>query len=160
MDQGPRPIEAEGLFDGLRPRAILWGALVDNVATLVASAVLIGSLAPGIVTEDEEAAKRAIEAAAAAPEFLIGSLVLGLACTVLGGYVGARVAGAHFLRHGGWVAVASAVIAALFYLVPADEPALEVPIWYEIAGWSLLLPAGLLGGLVAKSRSSGRSLAN
>jgi hypothetical protein len=90
-----------------------------------------------------------MEALFAEPRFLLWSMVLGLSCTVLGGFVGARRAGALHVRHGGWVAVASAVISLLFMLLPEDASGVAVPLWYDAIGWVLLLPAGLLGGALA-----------
>ncbi len=44
----PPPIQPTGVFDGLRPGAILIGVLVDTLATFVASALLIALFAAGL----------------------------------------------------------------------------------------------------------------
>jgi hypothetical protein len=153
MNQVPPPIQPEGgLFEGLHPGAILLGAVVDNLATLLSFTLLALWIAsPDGLSENEEVAEAAFEAAMASPEFLIGSLILGLACTVLGAFVGARRAGTSHLRHGGWIAVASAALGLLPYLLPSGQPAPSFPLWYEVTGWLLLLPAGLAGGAIAAS---------
>lgn len=150
MEQFPGSIEPQGMFEGLRPGPILVGAVVDNIATLFSFAILVVWLGyPETLNPDQEAANRAIEASMSSPEFLLGTLILGFACTVLGGYVGARRAGRLHLRHGGWVAVISAALGLVFYVLPSEGPGLAVPLWHDVAGWVLLIPAGLLGGAIA-----------
>ena len=145
----PPPIEAPGIFEGLRPRAILIGVVVDHLATLVAGFVLVSIFAAqqgwergGEIPED------ALESLAASPEFLLASLAVGLACTSLGGFVGARRAGSAFARHGGWIGVASALLGLLLQVWsgPSAQPP---PLWLEIVGYLLVIPAGVLGGFLA-----------
>jgi hypothetical protein len=153
----PPTIEPEGMFDGLRPAAILYGAVVDNLATLAASIGLVMWMGSDqVVSEDGEVSRAALEALSAEPEFLLWSALLGLLCTVLGGFVGASRAGAQHLKHGGWVAVASAALGALFMLAPGSGAGTAPPLWYEALGWGLLIPAGLLGGALAKLRATQR----
>jgi len=150
MQPSSRSIEPEGLFDGLKPGAILLGAVVDNLATLVGSIALVVALRPAEVSSpDEEASRAALESLATDPGFLLWSMLLGVACTVLGGYVGARRAGRLHVRHGGWIAVASAALGVAFMLVAGQQPGPARPLWYEALGWALLLPAGLAGGALA-----------
>lgn len=160
MQPSSQSIEPEGLFDGLKPGAILLGAVVDNLATIVGSIALVVVLRPHEVSSpDEEASRAALDALASDPGFLLWSMVLGVACTVLGGYVGARRAGRLHVRHGGWIAVASAALGVAFMLVAGQEPDPARPFWYEAIGWVLLLPAGLSGGALAgfvQARQAGR----
>jgi peptidoglycan/LPS O-acetylase OafA/YrhL len=153
MGSPPKSIEPEGLFDGLKPGAILIGAIVDNLATAVASTGLAGWLASeGAFSEDEEARRAAFDALLTQPDFLLWSLVVGIACTVLGAYVGATRAGSEHVRHGGWIAVTSAAMSLVVALLAGPAPGTGPPFWYAATGWLLLLPAGLLGGLLSKSR--------
>lgn len=148
--QLPSSIDPDGIFDGLKPGAIVIGAIVDHVATVATSIVLFGLLAgEDAFSQDEEISQAAFEALSADPEFLMWSIVLGLSCTVLGAFVGAKRAGRFHLRHGGWVAVASAAIGLLFLLLPAEAAGPPPPFWYDVIGWVLLLPSGLLGGSIA-----------
>jgi hypothetical protein len=41
----PPPIQPTGIFDGLRPGAILIGVIVDNLATIVAGSLLVSLFA-------------------------------------------------------------------------------------------------------------------
>jgi hypothetical protein len=159
MQSFPTSIEPHGIFDGLKPGAILIGAVVDHVATVATSIVLFALLAgESAFSDDEEVTQAAFDALSADPQFLVWSMVLGLSCTVLGAFVGARRAGKLHLRHGGWVAVASAVIGLLYLLLPAEATGPAPPLWYDVVGWVLLLPSGLLGGALSgalHSRLSG-----
>jgi hypothetical protein len=146
----PPAIEAPGIFTGLRPAAILLGVVVDHLATLVASVALVSVLAarePGGAPTEE-----ALDALAATPAFLLASLVVGLACTALGGFVGARRAGCAFVRHGGWIGIGSALVALAS--VAAGSPGPSPPLWVELAGFALVVPAGILGGWLAGVRAS------
>ncbi|MBW2270205.1 MAG: hypothetical protein JRH16_16685 [Deltaproteobacteria bacterium] len=150
MHPSPTSIEPEGLFDGLRPRAILSGAVLDNLATIATSIVLFGLFAgEGALSEDPEVANAAWTALSTNPLFLFCSVVLGLSCTVLGAFVGAWRAGVLHVRHGGWIAVASAAIGTLFLLLPGEASGAAPPLWYDVVGWALLIPAGVLGGALA-----------
>lgn len=149
----PPPIEAPGIFEGLRPRAILIGVVVDHLATLVASFVLVSAFAAQQGWEPSgEIPEDAVESLAASPEFLLASLVVGLACTSLGGFVGARRAGGSFARHGGWIGVLSALLGLLLQI--SSEPgASPPPLWLEFIGYLLVVPAGVLGGFLAGIRA-------
>ncbi len=150
MHPSPAPIEPDGIFDGLKPRAILVGAVVDHVATIGTSIVLFGLLTgEDAFSEDGEVSEAAFEALSADPQFLVWSMVLGLSCTILGAFVGAWRAGTLHLRHGGWVAVTSAVIGFLFLVLPTAASGPAPPLWYDVVGWVLLLPSGLLGGALS-----------
>lgn len=155
----PGPVEPEGVFDGLRWSPILRGAVLDNVLSFVAMLPIALYLAgPDAFSEDEESASQAIEGAAAEPEFLLWSFVVGGAVTVYAGYWAARRAGVFHLRHGGWTAVASALLASLFLLAPGATAGTAPPIWYDALSLALIVPAGVLGGWLARARGArGRS---
>ena len=150
MQSFPTSIEPHGIFDGLKPGSIFIGAVVDQGATLATSIVLFVLFAgEGAFSDDDEVTQAAFDALSADPQFLVWSMVLGLSCTVLGAFVGARRAGKLHLRHGGWVAVASAVIGIFYLLLPAEAAVPAPPLWYDVVGWVLLLPSGLLGGALS-----------
>jgi hypothetical protein len=156
----PRPpaIEPTGIFDGLRPGAILIGVVVDNLATLVASSLLISLFAAGLAGEHgAELPDEALEALLASPEFLLASLIVGLLCTALGAFVGASRAACFCVRHGAWIAVGSAIVALVFYAGQGPGGS-RPPLWFDLLGFALMLPAGALGGLVAHYRLRGRAV--
>jgi hypothetical protein len=146
----PNPIEPDGLLDGLKWGSILFGAVLDNVLTVLGFGLLTASLAgEDAFSQDEEAAKRALQELASSPEFLLFGLLVGVAATATAAFVGARRAGVHHVRHGGWIALCSAALSIVPYLLPGSEPTHSPPVWYEALGWCLLLPSGLAGGYLA-----------
>ena len=146
----PSAIEPQGLFDGLRWSAILGGAVLDNVLTFLASIPIILLVAGGeAFSRDEEAARRAIDQAVVAPEFLFWSFIVGISITVYAALWACRRAGVFHLRHGGWTAVASAVLASLLLLPPGATAGPAPPLWYTGLALALMVPAGVFGGWLA-----------
>jgi hypothetical protein len=146
----PSAIEPDGLLDGLQWGSILLGAVVDNVLTVLGFGLLTASLAgEEAFSGDQEAAERALEEMASSPEFLLAGLLVGVCATAFGAFVGARRAGVHHVRHGGWIAVCSAALSLVPILLAGQAPASSPPLWYEALGWLLLLPSGLAGGYLA-----------
>ena len=145
----PPAIEPTGIFEGLRPGAILIGVVVDNLATLVASSLLVSLFALRLAREHGgELPDEGLEPLLTSPEFLLASLVVGLLCTVLGAFVGASRAACFFVRHGAWIAVGSAIFSVLVY-ASAGQAGPRPPLWYDLLGFTLMIPAGALGGLLA-----------
>jgi len=148
----PPSIQPTGIFEGLKPGAIVFGVFVDTLASILASLLLIGVLSgPPPSGEGGPAGPAPADAApelAASPRYLFASLAVGLACTVLGAFAGARRAACFFVRHGVWVGIGSALVGLLFYGSSGQaEP--RPPLWFDMLGFSLLLPAGALGGYLA-----------
>ncbi len=140
------PAVAEGVFDGLKVRAIALGVVVDHVSTMV-FAILLTLVAGSedITSENEELAKAALETLASSPSFLISGLIGGLLCSVLAAFVGARYAGTRHVQHGAWIVVASSLMVFVVYAGSGSGPG-----WVEALGWLLVLPSGLLGGFLAR----------
>ena len=150
MSSHPSPIEPDGLLDGLRWGSIFFGAVLDNVLTVLGFGLLTASLAgEDAFSENEAAAERALQEMISSPEFLLFGLLLGVSATAIAAFIGARRAGVHHVRHGGWIALCSVALSILPYLIVGSEPAPSPPIWYEAVGWCLLLPSGLAGGYLA-----------
>lgn len=120
-------------------KAVIVGAIVDNVATLVVMLFLMTALASQGLSQDEVVARMKT----ASGEFL--SLIIGLGCTVLGGYVAGRMAGRAEVLHG-------ALVAGIGMLVALLLRESGVPTLYDIIGFAAMLPAGMLGGLTARQR--------
>jgi hypothetical protein len=138
------------MLDGVRWSAVLRGAVLDNVLTVVASVPLAFLLAgEDGLAEDPEQFERTLDQAVETPEFLLWAFVVGLAITVYAAYWASRRAGVLHLRHGGWTAVASLALASLFLLVPGATEGSAAPAWYDALSIALMLPAGVLGGWIA-----------
>jgi hypothetical protein len=146
------PIEPDGVFTGLRWGAILFGAFVDIAATILTSTLLLAAVEPAVLSQDDAVAREAISRMNTSHVYVLGSIALGALCTVLGAFLGARSAGRLHVRHGGWIAVTSALLGMLMLLVDpsaAADPSTAVPLWAEALGWLLILPAGVAGGALA-----------
>lgn len=150
----PPAIEPTSIFAGLRPKAIVIGAIVDTMATLVASMALVLLLAvKHSVDLTEEIPDEVFDELLSTPEGLFWGLILGGLCTVLGGYVGARYAGDHFVRHGAFIGCVSLLLALIgFALLPSGSSA---PLWYDLLGLAVLIPCGAAGGWLAEQRNAG-----
>ncbi len=104
-------------------------------------------------SEDAASAERAMERLFASSEFLFWSAAVGLAITVYAGLWASRRAGALHLRHGGWTAATALVLGTLFLLLPGANEGPAPPLWYETLGVVLMVPAGVLGGWIARALS-------
>jgi hypothetical protein len=145
----PTPaIEPTGVFEGLKPGAIALGVFVDLATSMLASLLLVALFAALDPPRDGASPEEAAQALEASPQFLYASLGVGLLCTVLGGFVGARRAASLFARHGVWIGIGSALVGLLFYGA-GGAGAPRPPLWFDLLGFSLLLPAGALGGQLA-----------
>jgi len=150
MTQNPSPIEPDSVFDGLQWSSIFRGAVLDNVLTFLALfPIMLYVAGSEAFSEDEETANQAIDQAIVAPEFLLMSFLVGISITVYAAYWASRRAGVFHLRHGGWTAVASALLATVFLLVPGASAGPVLPLWYQGLGLALMLPAGVFGGWLA-----------
>jgi uncharacterized protein YqgC (DUF456 family) len=150
MVSSPPPIEPEGIFDGLRWSLILRGAVLDIFLTTFALFPIMLFVAGGeAISENEQAAKQAINQAATASDFLILSFIAGISITAYAGYWASRRAGASHLRHGGWTAVASAALSSFLLLLPGSSAGPAPPVWYDALALALMVPAGVFGGWVA-----------
>ncbi len=120
--------------------ADVFGTSVGSlVVTIVLGAWLAGQ---GVPTEDMQAFMGESGA------FQVFSLVFGLAFTVLGGYVAARVANFRELWHGMVLGIASLVFGELYIALAGADIAL----WQRIASWLLMLPAGIYGAFLYRKR--------
>jgi hypothetical protein len=118
----------------LSAKAILVGAVVDTGTTLVVS-VVAGFALAGLAGAEG--------AAFESPAILLLLMALGMGATLLGGFVAGRIAGASHALHGGIVGAIGLVVS---HLLGYDG----VPLWAVILGDVLVIPAGVLGALLAK----------
>jgi hypothetical protein len=150
MVERPSAIEPDGLFDGLRWSPILRGAVLDNVLTFLSSIPIILYVAGGeMFSEDEETARRAVDQAVVTQEFLFWSFIVGISITAYAAFWASRRAGVLHVRHGGWTAVASAVLGSLLLFVPGATAGPAPPFWYTALALALMVPAGVFGGWLA-----------
>ena len=124
--------------------------------------IRIGSVALGVVIDKASfiilAAVLSAILSTSSTAFSIVALLLGTFCTTLGAYVAAARAQAAFLTHGLLVAAAAFAISFARYLAfsmnPPDDPGAIHSLPWELAGWSLVVIAGALGGYLAQRKAA------
>jgi hypothetical protein len=123
----------------IKPKAVVFGAIVDNGGTLLVMTLLATALVSTGLSEDEVMSRMKSTSG------LFLGLIIGLGFTMLGGYIAGRTARSAERMHGALVAVIGMVLALIFR--ESGVPAL-----LDIAGFAGMLPAGLFGGHLAQKR--------
>ncbi len=123
--------------------AIAAGAAADMVGTLLTS-VFITAIAGGMllsqgVPEDEIGVRLAADT-----RVLLWSVALGLAASLIGGLVAARVAKQREVTHGATAGGVGLVLATISALVTP----VVLPTWYVVLGYGLVVPVAALGGVL------------
>ncbi len=125
--------------------AIVAGAAADMFGTLMVTiaigTVAIGNLRGQGVPDDEIAIRLSQNLSV-----LAWSVALGLVASVAGGVVAARVAQFRELTHG----ASAGAVGLVFSTISAVMSPSNVPTWYVITGYGLVVPAAALGGWIGK----------
>lgn len=124
-------------FSDIKIKAVIVGAIADNAGTLLLMTILAAALVSTGLSEDEVMSRMKSTSG------LLLGLILGLSCTVLGGFFAGKIAGRAELLHGALVAIAGMAMALIF-----RESG--TPLWFDIAGLAGMLPAGMAGGHLAQ----------
>jgi hypothetical protein len=137
------------MFEGVRPKAVLFGILADIGATFIAMMLLTTFLGTqvGDGTLSREEVMQIVERAMREPPYLLLGGLLGLLATVLGGYVAARTAEVAPLLNAACVGVFDVVLGIFFIGGP--------PLWFSIIGLLLTLPAAIAGGVLCRRTGNG-----
>lgn len=117
-----------------------------DVLTSVALTVLLGGPLFRSDMTDEQT-RSAIAALIATRSFQVWALILGTLSTAIGGYLAAHFGKTLPYMH----AFAFGLFGIVFGALTTDD----MPLWYNILGFGLLLPAALFGGHVAKHGRKG-----
>jgi hypothetical protein len=127
--------------------AILAGLAADVGGTFLGSVVV--TILFCVLLTGQGTAPDAVERqlADSAP-FQVFSLLYGLAFTVLGGYVAARVADRRELWHGMVLGIASLVFGEV-YIALFD---IDIALWQRLASWLAIVPAGIWGASIYRQR--------
>jgi len=126
-------------------KAILFGFLIDTIGTLAIAFAIIFAMGVAGVSADE------ISARMHSFSGLMLMLIVGLACTFIGGYVAGRTAGQAEILHGAVVAGIGLVL-GLFLRDP------NLPLWYEAVSFAAMAPIGMAAGYIAREDNSKRNL--
>ncbi len=124
-------------FSDIKFKAVLVGAVVDNAGTLLLMTVLASALVSTGLTEDEVMGRMKSTSG------LLLGLIVGLSCTITGSYFAGRIAGRAQVLHGVLVALIGMTLALIFREKGS-------PLWFDIAGFVGMLPAGIAGGYLAQ----------
>ena len=143
-----RPTEPEGFFTGIRPLAVTVGALMDILSTTVLSVLAIALISHHYGVEPGEISDEQLRRLAADPGMLSLWLFIGTVCTVLGGFTAARMARTHSVKHGAFVGLTGIAMGLLSYDSQAGGP--PPPLWFDLLRFAVLVPAGAVGGALAK----------
>lgn len=145
MEQIPQPIEPAGMFSGLRIKAIALGVLAD-----IGSTFILGILLMSVILISEygtDMPDEAIDNFYKTNRNLYLLFLLGTACTVFGGFIGAKLAGSSEIRHGGWVGAVSLIISVLIEM--SSDQSQSYPRLFSILSVAVVIPAGVLGGYLS-----------
>ena len=129
----------------LNIRAIGIGVLVDIGGSMVAAVIF--AIIYSIFLAQQGYSPDEIESMMTTSSLVyFVSLILGLACTVLGGFVCARIAKREEVKHSAIVGAVGVVLALLSTGGPE-------PIWYLIIGVILTVPLAVVGGYIAHTKN-------
>jgi hypothetical protein len=150
VDDQPNPVNRRFNW-----KAVLLGAGADLGGTIAASIVLFVVFA-AMAGPGEGAADSMTSRLQQSWPFLMTSMIVGSAFTVLGGYVAGRVARHSFYKHALGAGVISFVAGIL--LTGSDEGPYSGLL--SLLGYTLHFPLVLLGGRLAAQRTDGASPRN
>ena len=116
---------------------------LDTISGIAVMPIFFGgdALDEGM-TEQEQ--NDAIAAITLTTNFLLTSLIRGTLSKMVGGYVAVRIAKREPYLNAGAFGVLGILLGVLFLK--------SAPLWFNVSSLLLILPAALLGGLLAKSR--------
>lgn len=134
-------------FNKLNAKAIIWGFLTDIVGTFVFgfifSLVVISLYAANGGNIDN--IDNLMKSYYVSVPLMSVSLFFGLAFTVLGGYITGRIAKGYEMLN----SIAVGIIEVAFGMLLSISGS-SYPLWYNVIGFVLMIPATYLGGMIAK----------
>ncbi len=117
--------------------AIASGWLTDTLTSLI-----FGGIVAAIVGGDGASQDEIITRINDSLGLLVSTFAVGLGFTAIGGYVAAAVAKKRPIAHAAAVGVLSLITSLSLSLVgPSDGP-----LWLQVAGYALTIPAAMFGG--------------
>ncbi len=126
-------------------KAVLLASLAVIGVDILSGMMLLGIYAPELTsTMTDEQLRRALAALMQNREYVVLSLILGTASTMLGGYLAARLARTVPFFN----ALAFGVLGVTLGLLTSGD----LPTWYRVLGIGITIPAALIGAQIAKKR--------
>ena len=142
VEDRPEPVDRR-----FRWKAVLVGAAIDIAASTVTGIALV-VVAALLTGPAQGGAEESVARLSESWTFLMISMILGGACTVLEGYVAERIARHSFLKHA-LVAGALSLVVGLALFHGDEGPYAGL---LAFLGYGLHLPLALLGGWLAGQR--------
>jgi len=143
----PPPVEPTGFFTGIQVRPILFGVVVDTVATMVLSTLYYTFYVAKDLAEKSGAGEEAFADYWSSSEGLLASLLIGSLGTLIGGFYAARKAGHLQMKHGALVGIGSIILG---FLLQSGSAETNLPEWFMALSFAAAIPAGALGGFFAE----------
>jgi len=132
-------------MSSVRASAVFVGVVVDFVSSIAGG--MLWGIVQGIRGARQGLAPEAITATMQGDGALFATFGIGIAGTLLGGHVAARMGRNAPLAQGAGVGVAQLLIGALFL---GMGHAGAYPTWYYVAGFLAVVPAALLGAAMVE----------
>ncbi|HYL19025.1 MAG TPA: hypothetical protein VEV20_10095 [Burkholderiales bacterium] len=142
VEDRPEPVDRR-----FRWKAVLVGAATDIAASTMTGIALV-VIAALLTGPGEGGAEESVARLSESWTFLMISMILGGACTVLGGYIAGRIARHSFLKHA-FAAGALSLVIGIALFRGDDGPYAGL---LAFLGYGLHLPLALLGGWLASRR--------
>ncbi|HVO95060.1 MAG TPA: hypothetical protein VMT22_19555 [Terriglobales bacterium] len=141
------PIEPTGFFTGILIRPIIFGIVIDTVATVALTTFYYMAYVAKDVTANGAGAEDAFAAYWSSTDGLVASLLLGSLGTLIGGFYAAYKAGKLHMKHGALVGIGSIFLGLLLQAGDAES---NTPEWFMALSFAAAIPAGALGGFFAE----------
>ena len=133
-------------MDRFSLKGIILAILLMLALDTISGITLVGVMGSHAFQEGltEQQVNEALAAVTLNRNFLLWSLILGTLSTIVAGYVAARIAKREPYLNAGVVGVLGIVMGLLL--------SKDFPLWFNVLGFLLVLPAALLGGHLARPR--------
>jgi len=123
-------------------KAIVWGAMFDNIGCLFFTAIIGIALGITGISENE------INTQVGSPIGLIMNIILAFGFTFFGAYIAGRIAKHSEVLHGGIVGAIGIILGFIIIV------AMYFPIhWPQIVSFVGIVPIGMMGGYFSKTRT-------
>jgi putative membrane protein (TIGR04086 family) len=145
----PSPVEPTGFFTGIQIRPIIYGVVVDTLATMAPTSLYYTLyVAKDLADKGAASPDDAFAAYWASSDGLMASLLLGSLGTLIGGFYAAYKAGRLHMKHGALVGIGSIILGLI--LQAGGQSDSTLPDWFMGLSFAAAIPAGALGGFLAE----------
>ncbi|MCT4618750.1 MAG: hypothetical protein N4A62_05110 [Marinisporobacter sp.] len=130
-------------------KAIFIGLLVDYIGSIV-----LGTLQFFVVMASSWKQGVNITETLLSLKMLSISFFLGIICSILGGYVAAKISKHNEIKHALFVGILSDGISIVMNIIGT----IAIPFWYSVSSIILVVPAAIFGGYLGRKSNQSKSL--